>query len=223
MPVQSLLSTLRANWWRATPSQILEIWAATSFDKRHGTDTSGFAELGELDIASSNKRHGQRYQPSPVFSLRRLLRRLGIQHAGTSFVDYGSGKGRTLLIAGDFPFRRVLGVEFSEALHRQAEQNIARYAPARAAEVRSVHADATQFELPDGDLVLYFFNPFTKPVLDMVLANIVASAAALPRRIVLIYLYLPDEAWLASLPGFRLRERWRKYHVFDCDPHRSLS
>lgn len=220
MPVQPLLSALRANWWRVAPSQLLEMWAATSFDRRHGTDTSGFAELGELDISSSNKRHGQRYQPSPVFSLRRLLRRLGIQHADTSFIDYGSGKGRTLLVAGDLPFRQVLGVEFSEALHRKAEENIARYAPAGAAEVRSVHADATQFELPTGDLVLYFFNPFTKPVLDTVQANIVASAASVPRRIVLIYLYLPDEAWLAGLHGFRLRERWRKYHVFESDPDR---
>jgi predicted O-methyltransferase YrrM len=128
------------NWWRFSPVQVLEKVAAHAFDRRHGTDTSSFADLKTLGIASENKRHGERYQPSPVYSLRRLLGRLAIRYRDYSFVDFGSGKGRTLLIASELPFKQVIGVEFGEELHLQAERNIARYGPRAASKVTAVHA-----------------------------------------------------------------------------------
>lgn len=210
--------SIKALWWRFSPGQILEKLSTASFDRMHGTDTNTFAELRELDIASANKRYGERYQPSPVYSLRQVLKHLGIKHSDFSFVDFGSGKGRTLLVASDFPFKQILGVEFSEALHRTAEQNTARYRARFPGRIKPVYADATQFALPPGDLVLYLFNPFTKPVLDKVLANVMASIAEQPRRVILVYLYLPDEDWLSGLAGFRREKTWRKYHVFQYLP-----
>ena len=38
------------------------------------------------------------------------------------FIDLGSGKGRTLLMASDYPFRRIVGVELLPALHRAAQE-----------------------------------------------------------------------------------------------------
>lgn len=206
------------NWWRFSPTQILEKVAAHTFDRRHGTDTSTFAELKTLGIASANKCHGERYQPSPVYSLRRLLKRLHIHYPDCSFIDFGSGKGRTLLVASELPFKQVIGVEFGEELHRQAERNIQRYGRRAAGQVSAVHADATQFALPDNDLVLYFFNPFNEAVLSEVLANLNASLQAKPRKVILVYLYLPDEAWLQKMDGFRLRERWRNYLIYEYAP-----
>src|ERR1017187_10137955 len=43
------------------------------------------------------------------------------------FIDLGSGKGRTLLMASDYPFRRIVGVELLPALHRAAQENLSRY------------------------------------------------------------------------------------------------
>ena len=203
------------NWWRFSPAQLLEKYAAHVFDKRFGTDTSTFVELGELEISGSNKRYGERYQPSPVHSLRQLLKRLDIRYEDFCFIDFGSGKGRTLLIAGEFPFKQVIGVEFSEILHRHGEQNIQRYPHRAATRVQSVHADATTFQPPPDALVAYFFNPFTLPVLERVLDKLVLSAAAVPRRIIVIYLYLPDATWLSSREGFRLQEKRRNYHIFE--------
>jgi hypothetical protein len=197
---------------------ILEKYAAHSFDRRHGTDTSTFAELKTLGIASANKPHGERYQPSPVYSLRRLLRRLAIHYPDFAFIDFGSGKGRTLLIAGELPFKQVIGVEFGAELHVKAERNIARYSQRAAQQVMAVHADATQFDLPPDDLVLYFFNPFNEPVLRQVLANINASVKARPRKVILIYLYLPNADWLQQLDGFHVREQWRHYLIVDYTP-----
>lgn len=206
------------NWWRFSPVQILEKYAAHSFDRRHGTDTSTFADLKTLGIASENRSHGERYQPSPVYSLRRLLRRLDIHYPDFSFIDFGSGKGRTLLIAGELPFKEVIGVEFGEELHVQAERNIACYGAHVAAQVTAVHADATQFALPPDNLVLYFFNPFNQSVLAQVLANVNASLKARPRKVILVYLYLPNPDWLQQLEGFRVREQWHHYLVTEYAP-----
>jgi SAM-dependent methyltransferase len=203
------------NWWRFSPAQLLEKYADRTFDGVHGTETRTFADLSALDIAGTNRQHGERYQPSPVYSLRRLLRRLDIRYADFSFVDFGSGKGRTLLIAGELPFRQVVGVEFSADLHVQAQKNIDRYGRLQAGAVVSVHADATEFALPQGDLVLYFFNPFNAPVLGKVLDNLLASLQASPRRVILIYLCLPDMAWLDKLTAFTCRQTWRNYVVLE--------
>lgn len=211
----------RVNWWRYSPTQILEKWADRVFDSVHGTETRTFTDLNTLDVAGTNKQHGERYQPSPVYSLRRLLRRLDIHYPDFSFVDFGSGKGRTLLIAGELPFKQVIGVEFSADLHVQAQRNIARYRRRRAGAVVPVHADATEFALPHDDLVLYFFNPFNAPVLGQVLDNLVASLQARPRRVILIYLYLPDAAWLDRLTMFTRRATWRNYVVLEAAPGRA--
>lgn len=216
--LESMLKSTGVNWWRFSPVQVFEKVAVHTFDRRHGTDTSTFAELKTLGIASDNKRYGERYQPSPVYSLRRLLRRLNIRHADFSFVDFGSGKGRTLLIASELPFKQVIGVEFAEELHLQAERNIARYGPRAANHVAAVHIDATAFTLPEDDLVLYFFNPFNELVLSQVLDNLAASLKAKPRRVILIYLYLPSTAWLNKLSCFQLREQWRNYLVLEFAP-----
>jgi hypothetical protein len=49
-----------------------------------------------------------------------------------------------------------------------------------------VHADATQYELPEGDLVLYFGNPFGLKLWPAMLANIGESLRKSPRHIRLI-------------------------------------
>src|SRR5579864_7137056 len=48
-----------------------------------------------------------------------------------TFIDLGSGKGRVLLMASDYPFKRIIGVEFMLELHRVAQKNIAGYSSDR--------------------------------------------------------------------------------------------
>ena len=84
--------------------------------------------------------------------------------------------------------------------------------------IQAVHADASQFEPPPTNLVLYFFNPFNQSVLSKVLSNINASLKAQPRKVILIYLFLPNEEWLTVLDGFSLREKWHYYCVFEYTP-----
>jgi hypothetical protein len=105
-----------------------------------------------------------------------------------SFVDYGAGKGRVLLLAAQHPFTRVGGIEFAEELHDNATMNIAQFPRSRmkCRDVECVLDDVVNITPVDGEAVHYFFNPFAPEIFAEVLKGIVASYHARPRRLYVI-------------------------------------
>ncbi len=176
------------NHWRFSPMNLYEKFERNRFDRKHGVDTQLDVLLADLSIDSPNKHYGRRYHATPPVSFKRILKKLKVDLTDYTFVDFGSGKGRTLLLASDFPFKKIIGVEFGEELHRQAVSNIGRYKAKHHANMESIHLDATQFAIPDGPLVFYFFNPFDAVVLRQVLDNIRRAACESKRKIFIVYL-----------------------------------
>jgi hypothetical protein len=129
------------------------------------------------------------YQPTEPTLFREMVASLPIEFDQFTFIDIGSGKGRTLLMASDYPFRKILGVELIAELHQAAEENIRDYrSPTqRCAEIKSVLANARDFELPVEPLVLYFFNPLTERTLSDVLRRLENSLVQGPRPVWLVY------------------------------------
>ena len=163
--------------------------ADREFDEFFGTDTSDIHEVGSLDVPSSNVRHAVRYQPTDTGLFRRIMQGLDIEFNGYEFIDFGSGKGRVLLLASDYPFRRITGVEFSPELQRIAQRNIAIYRnPARnCQDVTSVCCDATEFCIPVKPLVCFFYNPFGADVMRKVVSNIEDSLRTESRDAYVVY------------------------------------
>ncbi len=133
------------------------------------------------------------YQPTEPAAFREMLEALE-QHTQLSFpdftfVDLGSGKGRTLLMASDYPFRRIIGVELLPALHGIAQQNLSAYKSAsqKCFALESICADATAFLFPRGPLVVYLFNPLLEPGLRRALANLRQTLATNPRPVFVLY------------------------------------
>jgi hypothetical protein len=129
------------------------------------------------------------YQPTDPALFREMIASLPIAFDQFTFIDFGSGKGRTLLMASEYPFMRIVGVELIAELHRAAEQNIRRYQSStqRCAQVESVLADARYFELPEEPLVLYLFNPLPEHALSDVLQRLGNSLAQTPRPVWVVY------------------------------------
>jgi hypothetical protein len=151
-------------------------WA---YDTFHGVQTCGDVPIDGLTVRGMSSVQGLKYQPNPPGTTRHLLDSLSIDFPRTTFIDMGSGKGRVLLVAAEYPFKEVLGIEFAEQLHEIAVQNIRSYrGRLRCRTVRSLCLDAVDFILPGGPLLLHFFNPFPGPVLQRVLSNIVAAAGS---------------------------------------------
>jgi len=159
------------------------------FDARNGVNTAGRVDLGALDVKGRSAAHGNHYEAVDPKLFRKILRALKIKYDDFVFVDFGSGMGRAILLAAEFPFRKVIGVEFSARLHAVAEGNIRRHAgrARKCADVESVCIDAVEYTAPEAPAVFFLYNPFKEAVLRSVLANIRESLKQHPREVWLIY------------------------------------
>ena len=133
-----------------------------------------------------------------------------------TFIDVGSGKGRALLMAADYPFRRIVGVECVPELHEAAQKNIARYSSdqQKCRQIETVCMDARDFEFPPGPLVVYLFNPFLESTFVSVLEKLRRSVEQTPRAIYVAYRFtefeelLAESKWLGRVAG---TEQWAVY------------
>jgi hypothetical protein len=161
------------------------------FDRINGTDTSDRIELTDLDIASDNRDQGVYYEPTPTGLFRHMMGQVQstLRCEAFVFIDFGSGKGRTLMMASDYPFKAVIGVEFSRELHLTAQKNILIYRGKnqRCADITAIHSDASVFRPPEENLLVYFYNPFLKEVMAKVLENLSKLAQTRHVRIALVY------------------------------------
>ena len=180
-------------------------WLAEEwFDYTSGVDTTGRELLYRADGPPESNPDYFDYQPTPARTVRALLEQLDPHVGSSTFVDFGSGKGRVLLIASQFNFRRVIGVEFDEKLHRTALENIRNFRGRRCCtDVTSVLGRAEEFVMPPGDLVLYFFHPFEAAILERTLKNVSRSYRENPRRILLVFFRHSHSAVVERLAEFR--------------------
>jgi hypothetical protein len=133
------------------------------------------------------------YQPTEPALFREMLEALQQQvhldFREFTFIDLGSGKGRTLLLASDYSFRRILGVELLPALHQIAQENLKKYSSEsqKCLALESICSDATDFPFPAEPTLLYLFNPFPECGLKRMLANLELSLQQNPRPVYLLY------------------------------------
>jgi hypothetical protein len=133
------------------------------------------------------------YQPTEPGAFHEMLEALQ-RHAQfkfqeLTFIDFGSGKGRTLLMASDYPFHRIIGVELLPSLHAIAHDNIQKYKSdsQKCFAIESVCRDATEFAFPEEPLLLYLFNPLPESGMRRLLANLEISLATHPRPVFVVY------------------------------------
>ena len=158
------------------------------FDSSHGTNTSGFVASQDLPSSPLDATRKHVYGGSQPSIIRTALRTLPPLENFT-FVDLGCGKGRPLLVASEFPFRDLVGVELSSALAAEARRNaeiLHQRFPNRVP-IRVETGDAGTFPLPAGDLVVFLYNPFGAEVMTHVVAGIEAALMAENRRLFVVY------------------------------------
>lgn len=162
-----------------------------SFDRRYRTDTSGRVSTSALGIDDPNRRDAAiLYLPSPTRVTRWMLDNIGAPHREFSFVDLGCGKGRVILVAAQYPFIRVTGVDISPALADIAQRNLVSFPLdlRRCENVEVMNADATAFEFPDTNVLLHLYHPFNGEVTAAILDRLHDSLEKTPRRVLIAYL-----------------------------------
>ena len=183
-----------------------------------GTETGALIPGEDLATGHRNDRYITAYHGTAPSLFRKLMARWQTlaEHPGeeTVFVDVGAGKGRAMLLAAEFPFRRIVGVELHPQLAAVARENLRCWAHreegslsakstdterwgnrtlARSptgAPMRLMEADAMQLRFPTGPVCLFLFNPFEIVLMDRFLARLVKQFAG---REGLDLLYVNDE------------------------------
>jgi SAM-dependent methyltransferase len=181
--------------WRASVRVLSHIaylhnrWIDGGFDRRFGTNTSGVIPPSELALEGDHAYAANRYEPVQIPVFRRIMHDLPIDHQDYAFVDFGSGKGRALLMASQYPFRRIIGVELSSMLHAAAQRNVAIFERRHpgAARIELVCGDALRYPIPEGQVVCFLYNSFGRPLVQKLVETLDVARRGRSRHIFVIY------------------------------------
>ena len=187
---RSLLSQLWEFLRDSTPARLRRRYGDIDYDWDHRVDTTSAAVGWRDRLLGVLHSPYQPTDPALFLEMVEALKRCtGLDLAEFTFLDVGCGKGRTLLMASDFPFHRIVGVELLASLHRIAQENLRRYKneSQKCFWLESFCANAACFSLPETPLLIYLFNPLRESGLRQFLINLERSLREHPRGVYLIY------------------------------------
>lgn len=196
--LQRTINSLTRLGPRRSMETLLSMIEDAVFDLRLGTDMTGRVLQAELTVI--NPEH--QAQAKPYFLTRaRALRRAFAQSGAPldrGFLDIGCGKGKAIITAALFGFKRVRGIEFAPELVSVAKQNLdkARRLLPPGTELTVVCADATAYDYGPDDCVFFLYNPFGGDVMREFAQQLARSLRQHPRKLWVIY---TDPAYLAEL------------------------
>jgi SAM-dependent methyltransferase len=184
------------------------------FDRCYGVETAGYRSISTLNVPPEIAAHATRYEP--IARLDTFLRALDIEFDDYTFIDYGCGKGRALLMASNFPFRRIIGVEYSAELAAIARRNIAFYRndSQKCRAITVVEGDAAAFQPPDGPSVYFLHNPFDGVILGEVLRRIGQIGPAQQQDRYLVYVDPQHRQTVDANPDWEIAADYRSWVVY---------
>jgi SAM-dependent methyltransferase len=176
------------------------------FDLENGTDTSGLITGADLASGNASDRHIAGYAAVPPSHFRNVIARWQASNpphpfADYTFIDIGCGKGRAALLASDYGFREVVGVELNPSLAAIACANADLWTAAGKARshIRIEQADAAELSFPPRPCVIFLFNPFDLELMQHLASRMAADFHNRPADLEVIY-YKPEQAAAFSDP-----------------------
>jgi len=180
------------------------------FDTEFGVDTSGIISGRHLATGHAHDLYNTAYYGIAPSLFRSLIERWEATPRPYpteryTFIDFGAGKGRAVMLAAERAFQAAIGVEIHPGLAEIARVNLEKWGEkwsgARCpASIRC--QDATAFEFPSGPCVVYLFNPFSGAVLKRLIEHMEASFKDRPGELDLLYVNPEFEFLLHRSPGF---------------------
>ena len=200
----------------STPARKRQRYGDADYDWDHRVNTTSAAVGWRDRLLGVFHSAYQPTEPAAFHEMMGALQEVPLDLHDFTFVDLGSGKGRTLLMASDYPFRRIVGVELLPVLHRIARENLGKYRSEaqRCFALEPVCADAADFPFPGEPLVIFLFNPFPEAVLGRVVAKLEQSLRKNPRAVYVIYHNPLLEHVLAQNAALRKIAGAQQYSVY---------
>jgi cyclopropane fatty-acyl-phospholipid synthase-like methyltransferase len=141
--------------------------------------------------------------------LERLLKNFCDLSPETSIVDLGCGKGRVMVVAAHFGFKKLIGIEFAKELCIEASRNMERTQVAiNDIHWKVIHANVLDYPIQPDDAVFFMFNPFDEQTLSLFLDKLERSCNQNPRKTWFIYVS-PQHAVTLEKRGYQMAY-WKK-------------
>jgi SAM-dependent methyltransferase len=170
------------------------------FDLENGTDTDGLIPGADLASGHSSDRHIAGYAAVPPSRFHNILARWQASNpphalADTTLIDIGCGKGRAVLLASEYGFREVVGIELNPSLAAIAQANAELWTAAAKGRspIRIKQGDALDLVFPPGPCVVFLFNPFGAELMQRVASRMAAEFHGRPADLEVLY-YKPEQA-----------------------------
>lgn len=179
------------------------------FDLENGVHTSGLIPGRFLKTGHAHDRHSTAYFGVAPSVFHALLKRWQqtrpiARIEQFTFLDLGAGMGRAILLAAEYPFHKVIGVELNPILARIARRNLSRWR--MAGRVRSpaiiTCGDAVSARRPKGPCLVFLFNPFGESVMRRLLKRLAADFADRPGQLDLLYVNNEQDRAIGLQSGF---------------------
>jgi SAM-dependent methyltransferase len=170
------------------------------FDSTYGIDTGGITQLKGLGVPREAWSEGGPHIAVDPDEFAAAIHSVDLDLAQLTFIDLGSGKGRALMLAAEYPFRRIIGVEFAEPLVETARANIQHLSQTRdVSRIEVIHSDALKYDLPTEPELIFLYNPFGSSMMKVVAERTRASLATAPRDLAVLYLNpFHLDAWIEA-------------------------
>jgi SAM-dependent methyltransferase len=176
------------------------------FDREYGIETSGFIEVSALAPDPETGKSMQCYGGSQPGIVRRVLATLP-DKSGFTFVDLGCGKGRALVVASEFDFNAILGVDISKPVLDQARENadVVRTRFPERTPIQLLQGNAFTF-MPEVDkLVIYLYHPFGREGVEQFVAGLEEKIESEAAQVFVVYC---NPVWSGILDHSRALSRW---------------
>ena len=157
-------------------------------ERKYNINTIGADELKSLEDKGIDISHATMYMPVNYYVLGHVMKEIVKYPHNKTFLDIGSGKGRPMIVAAEYGFEQITGIDFSKELCKDAEININLYSKKNpAASFTIINNEAYYYDIPADITTIFLFNPFDEFIMSGVVVNIIKSQRKNPRTIRVIY------------------------------------
>ena len=144
---------------------------SSKYDKRHNVETAREEALVDMGVPGDAVARGNTlYRVTWGWLIQKAMACLDIDHKRYTFIDYGSGKGKAMLMASALPFKAIVGIEYARKLHEIAAENCRSYRneDQKCHSLQPILGDVLNYSPPSGPIVCFMCNPFDETTLRAV-------------------------------------------------------
>lgn len=159
------------------------------FDRKYGVRTSGYISLTTTSFDPAKLHNATRYGPVNAWAFRWILNELSLPKS-LRFADLGCGLGRPCILAAEYGFSKVTGVELASDLCAVARENMSIWQPSASPQrtaVSIVQGDVLDYCGQTDDDVFFMFRPFEWEFFCTVLRKLADRASVEARCFTVIY------------------------------------